>query len=483
MADVAQTFIDNSAAREQQALLRQQRLAEILQQQAFQPDQKFSYAGVEASPSAAGALAKGLQGGIAGYLQGRALKGQDDLVKKTEAREERYGTDLAKALGAANTKPWVNPDGPGAVGNAPIYQAGASGLRSAEDPAPPPQMMPGADQSMTPFKAGPAGGYEAIAAALQNIGNPDVTRSLGPQITMQQMARKEKLADEARAFANANAMQGREAVMGPGGNVTGVRPIQGFGQTMGAIEADKIGATTPALAAQGAAVTGATSQAALPAQRALSTFNSAQETAAAGPRAAAVAAAQQPYKKAEAIAKAALEAPGKLAEAAGKLRDDFNGQSPVKNYKEVVPIFASMQDAMKRDNAAADLNIVYGIAKLMDPASVVRESETAMAIKSGSPAEQFQGTFNYILGGGRLTPETRARLFNEARSRAQSHQSAYDDIASQFTQIAKRGGVNPEDVITGLTAPKITLEKTIVPGGEFVPQPDGSLNWVPNANR
>lgn len=206
MADVAHTFIDNSAAREQQALLRQQRLAEILQQQAFQPDQKFSYAGIEASPSAAGALAKGLQGGIAGYLQGRSLKGQDDLLKKTEAREERYGTDLAKALGAANTKPWVNPDGPGAVGNAPIYQAGASGLRSAEDPAPPPQMMPGADQSMTPFKAGPAGGYEAIAAALQNIGNPDVSRTLGPQITMAQIAQQQAGDKRTQGLADAKEL-------------------------------------------------------------------------------------------------------------------------------------------------------------------------------------------------------------------------------------------------------------------------------------
>ena len=160
MADVAQTFIDNSAAREQQALSRQQRLAEILQQQAFQPDQKFSYAGVEASPSGAAALAKGLQGGIAGYLQGRALKGQDDLVKKTEAREQRYGTDLAKAL-AAGTEMREGP------------------RPSADFVGPMPEKM---------------GGYEGIAAALQNIGNPDVTRSLGPQVAMQQV-QAQKAAD------------------------------------------------------------------------------------------------------------------------------------------------------------------------------------------------------------------------------------------------------------------------------------------------
>lgn len=185
MADVAQTFIDNSATREQQALLRQQRLAEILQQQAFQPDQKFSYAGVEASPSGAAALAKGLQGGIAGYLQGRALKGQDDLVKKTEAREERYGADLAKAL-AAGTEMREGP------------------RPSADFVGPMPEKM---------------GGYEGIAAALQNINNPDVTRTLGPQMAMAQIKQQQEAADRTAKLADAKELKAAP------GNTTGETPM------------------------------------------------------------------------------------------------------------------------------------------------------------------------------------------------------------------------------------------------------------------
>lgn len=176
MADVAQTFIDNSAAREQQALSRQQRLAEILQQQAFQPDQKFSYAGVEAPPSGAAALAKGLQGGIAGYLQGRAMKGQDDLVKKTEARESKYGEDLARALAAAT---------PGRSVDTSIM---------GED---------GMPRVSTESK----GGYEGIAAALQSINNPDVTRTLGPQMTMAQIAQQQATTERARQLEDAKSLR------------------------------------------------------------------------------------------------------------------------------------------------------------------------------------------------------------------------------------------------------------------------------------
>ena len=176
MADVAQTFIDNSAAREQQALLRQQRLAEFLQQQAFQPDQKFSYAGIEAPPSGAAALARGLQSGVAGYLQGRAMKGQDDLVKKTEARESKYGEDLARALAAATPGRSVDTSSMG------------------ED---------GLPRVSTESK----GGYEGIAAALQGINNPDVTRALGPQMTMAQIQQQQAAADRAAKLADAKELK------------------------------------------------------------------------------------------------------------------------------------------------------------------------------------------------------------------------------------------------------------------------------------
>lgn len=176
MAEVAQTFIDNSANRELQALLRQQRMAEILQSQAFQPEQRFSYGGIDAPPSAAGAIAKALQGGIGAYLQGRSLKGQEDLSKKTEERENKYGVDLARAL------------------------AGATPGRSFDTASVGEDFMPrvGAESK---------GGLEGISAALQRVNNPDVTRSLGPQITMAQIAQQQAAADRAAKLADAKELK------------------------------------------------------------------------------------------------------------------------------------------------------------------------------------------------------------------------------------------------------------------------------------
>jgi len=446
MADVAQTFALNPYAAEQAKNERLQRYAELLQSQGLAPNEKFSYAGIEAPPSAAGALAKGLQLGVSGYLQGRGMRSSEDLANKMTTERKASMDQVVAAL--QGTK--ATPEMPGSVtatqadvNDREMGPAAASPIALGQQLATGGGMGEGANIG-APAKAAVPGSVDAANAIMVASKFPDF-QAMGLQGAI-------KRDDQAFTLNRDNLQNNFTAAQG------------GLARAHSDYMADKSQENQKKL------------------QEAQQVFTAAQSASQQ-----AFTAGENNLTRANAIEvvnrKSQVDAPGKLAEAAGKLRDDFNGQSPVKNYKEVVPIFASMQDAMKRDNAAADLNIVYGIAKLMDPASVVRESETAMAIKSGSPAEQFQGTFNYILGGGRLTPETRARLFNEARSRAQFHQSAYDDIASQFTQIAKRGGVNPEDVITGLTAPKITAETTTVPGGQLVPQPNGSFNWVPNVNR
>lgn len=138
------------------------------------------------------------------------------------------------------------------------------------------------------------------------------------------------------------------------------------------------------------------------------------------------------------------------------LRAGFDNLQPIKNYRETLPIFQSMVDAMGRDSQAADLNLVYGLAKVMDPASVVRESETEMVVKTGSPAERLMGQFNAVVGGARLTPAQRADLMVEARSRLSGHKSLYDELATNYTDIARNYGLDPASVVTRIPEPDIS---------------------------
>lgn len=132
----------------------------------------------------------------------------------------------------------------------------------------------------------------------------------------------------------------------------------------------------------------------------------------------------------------------------GKLADDFNQLKPVKDYREVAPIMESMRDAATRNSRVADLNLVYGLAKIMDPTSVVREGEQIMVRNAQSLPDWMRGMIQAANGGSQFVPEQRARIIQEAESRVGALKSQYDAVVQQFTERGQRYGLDPRDIVT-----------------------------------
>lgn len=132
--------------------------------------------------------------------------------------------------------------------------------------------------------------------------------------------------------------------------------------------------------------------------------------------------------------------------AADSLRKEFNALPPVQAFGKVLPALQSAREAVGQDNAAADLNLIYAAAKVFDPESVVRESETTMVASAGSPAQRFIGQFNYVAGGGRLTPETRKQLMQQIESRARGYETSYNAARKTYSTLAAKRGVDAADV-------------------------------------
>jgi hypothetical protein len=106
-----------------------------------------------------------------------------------------------------------------------------------------------------------------------------------------------------------------------------------------------------------------------------------------------------------------------------------------------------MSDAAGRNTKAADLNMVYGLGKIMDPGSVVREGEIKLANDAQGWGEKLNGIIAQIHSQGALTPAGREALMAEAHSRMQSYKQMYDQDAERFTGIANRNRMNPADVV------------------------------------
>lgn len=159
-----------------------------------------------------------------------------------------------------------------------------------------------------------------------------------------------------------------------------------------------------------------------------------------------------------------------------QVRGEYESQPAVKSYRIVVPMLESAKDAVTRPTRAADLNLVYAFAKLMDPDSVVRESETAGVVATASVADRVAGYVNQLNGQAMLSPETRAKLMDELQSRFVSLKESNDVLASQYTDIARAYGLDPSRVVIPIRAPGRG------PGGRSDNQPtqDELKGWAAN---
>ena len=132
------------------------------------------------------------------------------------------------------------------------------------------------------------------------------------------------------------------------------------------------------------------------------------------------------------------------------LRKEFEGLPEVKNYKQAYPAFAAIKDAVSRNTTQSDINIVYGLAKLYDPTSVVREGEYATVANSPNIPERIKGYAQYLAGGGKLSPETKKQIMAEAEGRIGTYKTEADKARSSYEGIAKQRGMKPEAVFQAM---------------------------------
>lgn len=128
------------------------------------------------------------------------------------------------------------------------------------------------------------------------------------------------------------------------------------------------------------------------------------------------------------------------------MRKEFDALSEVKAYKEIAPVLMSARRAP--DTPAGDIQLAYTVGKILDPNSVVREGELALAIKAGSPLERLLGQGTYVAGqGARMTPEIRRQLLEMVNERALAVRQQYDAARANYEGYARDMGVAPASII------------------------------------
>jgi hypothetical protein len=149
------------------------------------------------------------------------------------------------------------------------------------------------------------------------------------------------------------------------------------------------------------------------------------------------------------IKKLGLTEPDKRAKE-GDLRKEYNGLPDVKAYNEVNTAYNQIKVATQRPSPANDLAAATKFMKLLDPNSVVRESELIMAVQASGLADRISNTGNRILNGEKLTPTQRKDFFDAATQFYKIAEDKKRAIDTQYTNIGIESNLNYKNIIPGI---------------------------------
>jgi len=130
-----------------------------------------------------------------------------------------------------------------------------------------------------------------------------------------------------------------------------------------------------------------------------------------------------------------------------KLRGDFRSEPVYKAYQETTGAWNQIKSSLKQATPAADLAGATKIMKLLDPGSVVRESELAMAMQASGALDRLTNYASKVINGTKLTPQQRADYLALGEALYREVGNQYNAKRDEYAGIANRNELNLEDVV------------------------------------
>jgi hypothetical protein len=114
-----------------------------------------------------------------------------------------------------------------------------------------------------------------------------------------------------------------------------------------------------------------------------------------------------------------------------------------------------IQASATNPSPAGDLSMVYNYMKMLDPGSVVRESEFASAAAAKPMLERLGLSWDAVgsvWSGKKLTPGQRQDFLNRANQLYQTEAKQHEQRVNETRRMATGFGVNPDLIISDMGA-------------------------------
>lgn len=136
------------------------------------------------------------------------------------------------------------------------------------------------------------------------------------------------------------------------------------------------------------------------------------------------------------------------------LRKEFSGLPPVKNSVEITRQYNNVSSLYQQYKAgkigknAFDQALITTLNKVLDPTSVVRESEFDRTAAGQAMWDKLSGYATKLTkGGSGLTDANRADLVNALTTMKRANDNEVARISNDYADLAYRYGINPADIM------------------------------------
>lgn len=137
---------------------------------------------------------------------------------------------------------------------------------------------------------------------------------------------------------------------------------------------------------------------------------------------------------------------GNLVANEEKLRGEYNKQ--VQEYVAAREGYGKVVAAARTGTPAADIAMIFGVMKTLDPTSTVREGEYATVQNSGTIDQTISNIYNRLLTGeGSLTPVQRVQYADMARRQFEVYQKTADALNERYGGLARSYGFDPGRIV------------------------------------
>ena len=128
-----------------------------------------------------------------------------------------------------------------------------------------------------------------------------------------------------------------------------------------------------------------------------------------------------------------------------KLRKEFTAVTD--EYPKINDAYGRVKASVENPSPAGDLALIFNYMKMLDPSSVVRESEFSAAAKAGTFGQKVKAAVEKASSGKLLAPGQRKDFANRASKLFTEAKRSHRKREKEFTRIAKRNGLDASNVV------------------------------------